>query len=109
MAPIQSICLGYERNTLFHIEEVNRNMMEETKSYMDDFLEFTGVSRKQEHALLLGISGCLTEIQANIKKIRNNRETQEETYQAVVQEEQLKFKEENTPNKSSTETIMQDV
>lgn len=72
-------------------------MMEETKSYRDDFHEFTRVF------------GCLTEIQANIKKIRNNRETQQETCQVVVQEEQLEFEEENTPNKSSPETIMQDV
>lgn len=48
--------LGYEQSTPFHIEEAIRNMMEETKSYMDDFLEFTRVF------------GCLTEIQANIKK-----------------------------------------
>jgi hypothetical protein len=54
--------LGYERSTPFYIEEAIRNMMEETKSYMDDFLEFMRVSGEQEHALLLGIFGCLTEI-----------------------------------------------
>jgi len=42
--------------------------MEETKNYMDDFLEFTRISKEQEHALLLGISGCLTKLQVNIQK-----------------------------------------
>jgi hypothetical protein len=81
-------------------------MKKVTKSYLEDLSEYTKASSARKHTLLPGVFECFVEMQINLNKFQDS---QQETYQPIVLEERLKDEEENTPNKPSPETVVQDV
>jgi len=85
------------------------NMKKVTKSYLEDLSEYTKASSARKHTLLHGVSECFVEMQINLNKFQDYYLAQQKTYQAIVLEERLKDEEENTPNKPSHETVVQDV